>query len=85
MTLYNLSQMNMMSRLKLAYFVITAWDRFFHIIVNFEKYENLENSQTKSRKGFEGVRTLLRENTKKIDLLDFEIWQNGKQKFQEFP
>ena len=30
----------------------------FNITVNFEKYEILENSQTKSRKGFEGVRTL---------------------------
>ena len=39
----------------------------------------------KSRKGFEGVRTLFQENPKKIGLLGFEIWLYGGKFSRNFP
>ena len=45
----------------------------------------LRNSQIKSRKGFEGVRTLFQKNPKYIGLLGFEIWHYDKTKLRNFP
>ena len=67
----------MLSGLQLAFFHTTTWDRFLHIIKNFEKYEIYKTLKQKVGSDLRGSGPHSGENPKKIDMLDFEIWHYG--------